>query len=604
MKQIVAKQSVASAASSPNSGATMAGQTINLFMWGYQSSYRIRIRSLAREVLNLLGAPVEAEVLLVGARNPGSGNRNPVCIEPEDGKWPLSLFNGLLDSVESTFKNHDLQNIFYGDAASMRDKPEWIRRDSVRISVREALKVFDTAHDMTSFCGEVRRVNEYYITPVVQIPNATFVQFPPLPDRPVEGRQQGYGYRSLIHAAIHAVLHEATEELHNPDPGRFTHRSMRSAEEVVRVGAQGFLHTPGLSIERQYFHTSLFDSLNLVSSLMYEGVKGVGNLILVNPENECVEFLARFSDPVSFREPRWVRKVLQMATTGVGIIADSRQIYGLGKLKDSHDAYASQDAFTAAFIDHYHWELRCGDQILLRSHYGVPRLPQEPFDKIAFLANYARLFPRASQEDGLHLWNLMMVQIHQEHGSMIVVAEDALSEAYRLGKQGTRIEPTRLTESLLRSFSGIDGTILLTPDGVCHAVGIILDGEATDQCTPSRGSRYNSGVRYVQTSEFRRLAIVVSDDRTVDIIPHIRRLVSRSRIEHQVAALEAATLDNFHDPRNWLEDHRFYVNAEQCARINKTLDILDAAPKEVGLLYFQTKRFVAHPEMNESYLTD
>ena len=57
----------------------MAGQVIYLFMWGYQVSYRIHIRSLARNVLKELGAPAEAEVLLVGARSPESKNPNPVC---------------------------------------------------------------------------------------------------------------------------------------------------------------------------------------------------------------------------------------------------------------------------------------------------------------------------------------------------------------------------------------------------------------------------------------------------------------------------------------------------------------------------------------------
>ncbi|MDC7715591.1 hypothetical protein PQU96_15860 [Vogesella sp. LYT5W] len=400
-----------------------------------------------------------------------------------------------------------------------------------------------------------------------------------------------------------AVLHEATEELQNPAPGRFTHHGMRSAEEVVRIAAKDFMHTPGLSVEQRYIHTDLFDALNIVSSLMYEGAKGVGHLILVDPENDAVDFMVKFAEPVTFREPRWVRKVLQMATTGVGIIADSQHIYGLGQLKVSHDSSA-QDAFTVTFIDHYHWVLRCGNQGLLRCHYAVPKLPQEPFDKAAFLANYVRLFPQSSQENGLHLWNLLLAQIRQEHGSMIVVAEDAASEARRLSKQGTSIVPTLLSESLLRSVSGIDGTILLDPSGVCHAIGIILDGEATDQCTPSRGSRYNSGVRYVQASNHRRFAIVVSDDRTVDIIPGLRRLVSRTRIEQHVAGLEAATLDNYHDSRNWLDDHRFYVNAEQCARINRAIERLDALPKEVGLIYLGTERFEVHPEMNESYLTD
>lgn len=581
----------------------MIGRVINLFMWGYQDSYRIRIQLLARDVLKRLGAPAEAEVLLVGVRSPNSENPNPVCVEPEDGKWPLSLFDGLLDSVESTYRNHDMQNMFFGDEPSMRDKPEWMRRDSVRTSVGQALKVFDAEHDVTSFCGEVRCVDEYYIAPIIQIPNATFVQFPPLPSKPVDKGQRGSGLRSLIHAAMYALLHEATEELQNPDPGRFTHSSMRDAEEIIRIAAKNFLHTPGLSIEQQYIHSDLFNVLNLVSSLMYEGAKGIGQLILVNPENDAIEFLAKFSEPVPFCEPRWARKVLQMATTGVGIIADSQRIYGLGRMKDSHDSSA-QDAFTIDFIDHYHWELRCGNQVLLRSHYAVPKLPQEPFDKVAFLSNYARLFPQSSQEDGLHLWNLLLIQIHQEHGSMIVVSEDAASEACRLSKQGTSIEPTLLSESLLRSVSGIDGTILLDPSGLCHAIGIILDGEATDQCTPSRGSRYNSGVRYVKASGPRRLAIVVSDDRTVDIIPRLRPLVSRSKIEHHIARLETATLDNYHDSRNWLDEHRFYINSEQCFRINRAVERLDALPKEVGLIYLRTSKFETNPEMDESYLTD
>lgn len=581
----------------------MTGRVINLFMWGYQDSYRIRIQILARDVLKALGAPTEAEVLLVGVRSPNSGDRNPVCVEPEDGKWPLSLFDGLLDSVESNYRNHDMQNMFFGDEPSMRDKPEWMRRDSVRTSVKQALKVFDAEHDVASFCGEVRRIDDYYVTPVIQIPNATFVQFPPLPPKPVDKGQGGSGLRSLIHAAMYAVLHEATEELQNPDPGRFTHSSMRDAEEIVRIAAKNFLHTPGLSIEQRYIHTDLFNILNLVSSLMYEGAKGTGQLIFVNPENDAIEFLAKFSEPVPFCEPRWARKVLQMATTGVSIIADSQRIYGLGGLRDSHDSSA-QDAFTVAFIDHYHWELHCGNQVLLRSHYAVPKLPQEPFDKIAFLSNYVRLFPQSSQEDGLRLWNLLLAQIRQKHGSMIVVSEDATSEACRLSKQGTSIEPALLSESLLRSVSGIDGTILLDPSGFCHAIGIILDGEATDQCTPSRGSRYNSGVRYVHASGPRRLAIVVSDDRTVDIIPRLRPLVSRLKIEHHIARFEAATLDNYHDSRNWLDEHRFYINPEQCFRINRAIERLDALPKEVGLIYLGTERFEAHPEMNESYLTD
>lgn len=581
----------------------MGGHYINLFMWGYQSHYRIQIQRLARDVLKRLGAPSEMEVLLVGARSPNSDNRNPVCIEPEDGKWPLSLFDSLLDSIEFAYNNHEMQDLYFGDAPSMRDKPEWMRQDSVRTSVEQALKGFDEEHDVTSFCGAARRIDDHYVTPIIQIPNSLFLQYPPLDHIPPQKGNNENGYRSLIHSAMGAVLHEATEGLNKPEPGRSTHRSMRDAEEIIRIAAKKFMHTPGLSIERQYMHDDLFATLNLVSSLMYEGSEGIGQLILVDPKNDVVEFMVKFAEPVTLREPRWVRKVLQMATTGIGIIADSQRIYGLGRLNEWHEP-RTQDAFLVVFIDHYHWELRCGNQALLRSHYGEPKLPQEPFDKAAFIANYARLFPDTSQDNGLNLWNLMLAQVRQEHGSMIVVAEDAASEASRLSKQGTRIEPTLLSEALLRSVSGIDGTILLDPAGFCHAIGIILDGEATEQCTPSRGSRYNSGVRYVHKGSHRRLAIVVSDDRTVDIIPQLRGLVSRSMIELHVSRLENATLNNYHDSRNWLDKHRFYLSVQQCSKLNKALDRLDNLPRDVGLIYFGTDRFEVHPEMNESYLID
>jgi len=579
----------------------MAGRPIDLFMWAYQDSYRVSIQMLAQDVLAELGAEANATAFVVGVRTPESKNHNPVCIEPEDDKWSLSIFNDLLESVELAYKNHHLQDMFFDDRASMRDKPEWMRQGAVSSEIAKALRAFDAVNDVRSFCGDARRIDEYYVTPVIQVASSIFSKFPPLAPNPNTSDRRGYGYRGLVEAAMYAVLHEATEKLHTPEPGRFVHKSMRSAEEVVRIAAQGLLHTPGLSIERRYIHTNLFDTFNLVSSLMYEGAEGIGHLILVDPENEAVDFQIQFLDPVPFRESRWVRKVLQMSSTGVGIIADSQRIYGLGRLKDAHDPNV-QDAFIIEFLDHYQWELRCGKHVLLRSQYGAPTLPQEPFDKSAFLANYARLFPKSSSEDSLHLWRLLHEQLLLNHGSMIVVAEDAASEAQRLSKQGTKILPVTLSETLLRSVSGIDGTILLDPQGVCHAIGVILDGEANEECTPSRGSRYNSGVRYVCSASQRRLAIVVSDDHTVDLFPTLRRLVSRSLLEQHIAAFETATLDSYHEPRNWLSAHRFYINADQCKRLNAAITRLDALPNRGSLIYLSTEHFEAHLEMDPSYL--
>jgi hypothetical protein len=572
-------------------------------MWGYQPHYRIAVELLARDVLKELGVDVEIAVLLIGARRPGSKNPNPVCVEPEDGKWPLSLFDGMLESIESIYDNHSLQNIIYGDEPSMRDKPEVMRRDSVSTAVGHALAAFDAENTLKSFCGEAYLVDDYYVTPVVQVPEILFQQFPPLEERPRTERQFSSGYRSLIHATLAAVLDEASEELRRPEPGRSIRSKMRSSEEIVRIAARCFMHTPGTAVADWYTPADLFDRFNLISSLLYEGTKGIGHIVLVNPENELIDYMIRFREPVPFREPRWARKVLQMAAADVALIADSERIYGLGRLKSAHDPRL-QDAFTIDFLDHYHWELRCGTQVLLRSRYGAPKLPQELVGRDSFTTNYARLFPYTSEVDQSHLWDLFNVVIRQDHGSMIVVAEDAASEAQRLAQQGTCIEPVRLSEELLHRVSSIDGTIILDPHGNCHAIGVILDGTTNKECTPSRGSRFNSAVRYVHSGTVRRFAIVVSDDRTVDLFPLLRPLISRVVLEGHIAALETATLDNYHKARSWLDAHRFYLNAEQCDRVNAALNRLGALPRGVGEIYILTTPFDVDPEMDDTYLTD
>jgi hypothetical protein len=80
----------------------MAKNTITLFMWGYQHSLRYEVESRTNNVLKELGVVAGGvECLLVGARRPGSNNANGVCVEPEDGKWSLGLFDGLLAAIEA-----------------------------------------------------------------------------------------------------------------------------------------------------------------------------------------------------------------------------------------------------------------------------------------------------------------------------------------------------------------------------------------------------------------------------------------------------------------------------------------------------------------------
>lgn len=45
--------------------------------------------------------------------------------------------------------------MFYGDEASNRDKPKWMRQDSTRRAVEDSLKDYDESNGVISFCGDL-----------------------------------------------------------------------------------------------------------------------------------------------------------------------------------------------------------------------------------------------------------------------------------------------------------------------------------------------------------------------------------------------------------------------------------------------------------------
>ena len=481
----------------------------------------------------------------------------------------------------------------------MRDKPENIRRDSVRTEVQAVLEALDIARGVTSFFGAARNVGEYHVVPVIQVPSRIFELFPLLPQLTVHRHYTTSP--GFIHTCMHCVLNEAFEEMAQSEPGRFIDWGRRSAGDIVRLAAARFMRTPVLAIrDKDFISPDFFSFMNELSSLLYEGTSGAGRLLLIAPDNSAIHYAIRLKSPVHFRDARWARKILQMSSPDLSLIANGTAIHGLGTLDANHDA-SRQDAFWIEFIDHFHWQLRLGNRVLLRTHFGEAILPQEPVARPLFLDNFLRLFPSAQQDDAGRFWEIVVAMDDQPHGSMIVVATDAAIEAARLSRQGMSIEPMLLTPELFGQVSKIDGSILIDPSGRCHAVGVILDGIANEQCTPSRGSRYNSAVRYISQATSGRMAVVRSSDRTTEIIPLLRPRIERENMEAALRALETATEDNYRKPRKYLDDKRFYLTEEQCQRANAALERIRKLPREPYSIFIDTVPFEHDPEMNDGY---
>ena len=101
-----------------------------------------------------------------------------------------------------------------------------------------------------------------------------------------------------------------------------------------------------------------------------------------------------------------------------------------------------------------------------------------------------------------------------------MISSIAAKEAKRLSGQSFPVYPLKLREAGIGAVSEIDGAILMDDSGNCHALGVILDGQASHAGDPSRGARYNSAVRYVEQTRNKKascLIVIVSEDGMVNL---------------------------------------------------------------------------------------
>jgi hypothetical protein len=189
---------------------------------------------------------------------------------------------------------------------------------------------------------------------------------------------------------------------------------------------------------------------------------------------------------------------------------------------------------------------------------------------------------------------------------MLVVSSAAAKEASRLAKQATCLRPFPLTEAVIPRVTSIDGAVLVDLDGTCHAIGVILDGQAHRHCSPSRGARYNSAVRYAY-GRTDCMVVIKSEDGMVNLFPSLRPQIKRSDLNAALKRLRAqalaaiADVSELNQVMDWLSNHRFYLSADQCAEVNRLKEeAANRLPSDGWRFHYQ--EFQPDEEMNNSYL--
>jgi hypothetical protein len=342
-----------------------------------------------------------------------------------------------------------------------------------------------------------------------------------------------------------------------------------------------------------------------LSTLKYERKEGIGRLVFARVNHPHIQMDLALKLPVALRSFGAVRKLLQMASGDYSLLSDSYDVYGLGRVLPTYEL-AAEDVFTVHFSRQFAWSLFHGDQSLMHVRFGQASIRLPGFPERKFRTDVTRVFPGIQIDAVDRLTAIARCLGGQEHGGMLLISTTAEQEAERLNAQSTRVHPFLLTEALIPMVTAIDGSVLVDTQGTCHAIGVILDGMASAACSPDRGSRYNSAVRYI-ASRSDSMAIVKSEDGMINIFPDLRPQIRRSEIRNALRSLRsvATTLpvdaEALGDLIAWLHKHEFYLTADECQEAERLHAEAEQKLPEGEMRLGYSRPLAPHSDMNESY---
>ncbi|MGK3723201.1 DNA integrity scanning protein DisA nucleotide-binding domain protein [Priestia megaterium] len=267
----------------------------------------------------------------------------------------------------------------------------------------------------------------------------------------------------------------------------------------------------------------LYDRIHNLSLLRYERQENTGKILFNDPSTFNNDSFIEFRNHIALSDTRnlkAIRKLLEISIDNIFLLCDGENIYGIAKLPSRRKL--KKGTFSIRFKGQGCWELRdnCND-IIMSVFYGVPSLPKQDIDEKSFFEKCVQTFS-SSELNCIKLWDFVDKAREQQHGTMIVITDEAKKEAYRLGENSFPITANEINDlEFIYGLTSIDGAIMLDSSGKCYSIGCILDGISDSGLgDSSRGARYNSALRYINycdENDINVLIVIVSEDGMIDV---------------------------------------------------------------------------------------
>ncbi|MFZ5353998.1 MAG: tetratricopeptide repeat protein [Bacillota bacterium] len=333
-------------------------------------------------------------------------------------------------------------------------------------------------------------------------------------------------------------------------------------------------------IDNLYYTFNLFEDIEDISNRTYEGSNPFGSILFLSEgfddsKNNKIKYALKFkeSDRIKLADSKRIRKLLETTNCEkeLYLIANHHEIIGLGEVSwndlDEDDSLIRLDfkglskydliCMYTRIMNYTSGKLsiednkklyKCGknleivEDVLITVIFKNPKVKEEEYSPEKFKKVFESVFCQHEIEGKSDLYKslekiekVVRKAREQKHGTMVVITEPetAERELKALGAQSTLIEPKEIAVDYVKYLTSIDGAIYFDTKGRCHAIGVILDGIASEGIgDPGRGARYNSAYKYLDKLknyikkddkgiDNRCVIVIISEDGMVDIIPDL-----------------------------------------------------------------------------------
>ena len=570
--------------------------------WDYLYYSRIRIKDFIIKSLNDFNELIETDVSLLCIKR-----KDPIKYSCDSDIYTTDNFNRLFILRDTLFDSLPNDTLIHSHPIVRQSKIAETKRRCMIDAIKRLCETECVKEKNEIFVFGPNETDSFSIYVIFTVSHEILNEYFNLSSN---NKERANHSKSLIRSCIHQIGREiCSTKIFDDAPIDIE----IDKKQTVKKAAESFISQIKFFNE-YYAGRDIYDTINMIASLYYEKKENNSKIIFTHHTNKNITFNILFETPTKLNDHRKTRKLLELTSTDNFLITDGFFVYGIGKPAKDYNPN-DENIFNVNILSHYTWEMVCNNNFLFKSKYNEIIVKSSSLNRVDLYDKIKRIFSISNVSILNNYYEIISRAIDDRRGAILIFSNNAKNETERLKLDEIKVSSFDVTCDNISLLTKIDGAVLMDSTCRCYAFGVILDGESTIKSDISRGSRYNSSLRYyIKESNNTEIMIVVpSDDQTIDIIPSLHSLISKNFLQEKVNEIlnmdiNDNTINEFNKRYRKIEEVKFYLNQDMCNTLNPVIEKANMVKEKqyadrcvIRILY---DSFETNPEMNEAYYAE